>query len=575
MKKTNKKIVFVMIILIAIFCISITPITFQNDTYYTIKIGEHISDNGIDMKDPFSWHEDLDYTYPHWLYDYITYIIYSMFGFTGIYVVTCILSIVLGLSIFFIGKKISKNQIVSFFVTIVTMYLIKDQIAARAQLVSFILFAIQIFSIEKFIETKKIRYGILLLIIPILLANLHLAVFPFYFVIFLPYIAEYICITIYENIKYKKDIKKIIEFKIKSTKKKIDGNENLEENLVRLENLEDKLEKIKILFNDKEKVDNERFKIKLVKKANVKYLILIAIIALLTGLLTPLGTTPYTYLYNTMQGNTTNHINEHLPLILSESTEGLIVVVVFLAILIFTKVRITLADLFMLLGLSWLMLDSRRQLSMLVLFASFILMKLIVEYINIYKETKKTKKTKKLEENVEIKDVENKLINKNKSLKIVHNIIKCGIMIIILGVSIDLITDKFDDEYVKKSLYPVNASTYIIDNLNLDEIRLYNEYNYGSYLLFRGIPVFIDSRADLYAPEFSGLEDDIFKDYINTSGLTTYYEDTFEKYDITHVITYKNSKMNQIIEETEKRTNDLKYYNIYSDEHFVIYEILN
>lgn len=35
-------------------------------------------------------------------------------------------------------------------------------------------------------------------------------------------------------------------------------------------------------------------------------------------------------------------------------------------------------------------------------------------------------------------------------------------------------------------------------------MKIYNEYNYGSYLLFRGIPVFVDSRADLYTPQFNG-----------------------------------------------------------------------
>ena len=74
-ENTNILIKIIPILLIAIFCVSLTPITFQNDTYYTIKIGEHIVNNGIDMQDPFSWHEDLPYTYPHWLYDLITYLI--------------------------------------------------------------------------------------------------------------------------------------------------------------------------------------------------------------------------------------------------------------------------------------------------------------------------------------------------------------------------------------------------------------------------------------------------------------------------------------------------------------------
>ena len=42
-KNTSIKFTILAIILIAIFCIALTPVTFQNDTYYTIKIGEHIS----------------------------------------------------------------------------------------------------------------------------------------------------------------------------------------------------------------------------------------------------------------------------------------------------------------------------------------------------------------------------------------------------------------------------------------------------------------------------------------------------------------------------------------------------
>ena len=78
--KTKIRFTVMAILLIAIFCFVISPITFQNDTFYTIKVGEHIVKNGIDMKDPFSYH-DLKYTYPHWLYDVCIYLIYSIGGF--------------------------------------------------------------------------------------------------------------------------------------------------------------------------------------------------------------------------------------------------------------------------------------------------------------------------------------------------------------------------------------------------------------------------------------------------------------------------------------------------------------
>ena len=47
------------------------------------------------------------------------------------------------------------------------------------------------------------------------------------------------------------------------------------------------------------------------------------VIAALTGLINPAGDGAYTYLYKTMQGNTTNSINEHQPLVLIDSDEFL------------------------------------------------------------------------------------------------------------------------------------------------------------------------------------------------------------------------------------------------------------
>lgn len=161
-KRLDNKLKFniLAIILIIIFCISVSPVTLQNDTYYTIKIGEHISNYGIDMQDPFSWHEDLSYTYPHWAYDVLTYVIYDNFGMMGIFITTCALASLLGVMIYFVNCKVSKNNVISFIITIGAMYLIRGYIAARAQLVTFILFILAIYLIEKFLEDKKIIYAI-------------------------------------------------------------------------------------------------------------------------------------------------------------------------------------------------------------------------------------------------------------------------------------------------------------------------------------------------------------------------------------------------------------------------------
>lgn len=342
--KNSTKFTILAIVLIAIFCIAITPVTLQNDTFYTIKIGEHISKYGIDMQDPFSWHEDLAYTYPHWLYDLITYYIYSAFGMTGIYITTCILSVILGLSIYFINTKIVKNQPISFIITIGTMYLIKSYIAARAQLVTFILFVLTIYFIERFLETKKKRYGIGLIIIPILIANLHVAVFPFYFVLYLPYIAEYFIVNFFDFVIYRKFDIFILKLKIKKLSKKQNNQERIEKIKQKLEGIEIKNDRIKV---KRTKDLQNPYKIKLTNNKNVKWLILIMIICLFTGFLTPVGTTPYTYLIKTMEGNTTQNINEHLPMTLIEEKDVMCTLIIFLAILIFTKTKIRLSDLFL------------------------------------------------------------------------------------------------------------------------------------------------------------------------------------------------------------------------------------
>lgn len=548
-RKINSAIVFTIMAIIAISIISIalTPVTLQNDTFYTIKIGEHISKYGIDMQDPFSWHENLGYTYPHWGYDLITYYIYSAFGMTGIYVATCILSAILGITIYIVNTKLVKNRVLSFLITIGAMYVIKGYIAARAQLVTFILFALTILFIEKFLETKKKRYAVALIIIPIIIANIHLAVFPFYFILYLPYIAEYIIAILGEIVIYRKLKIQKIKLKIKRLSKDNKNQEKAEKLKEDLNKLNEKVDKIKI---KRSKNLQNPYKIKLTKNDNVKWLILIMVICIFTGLLTPLGDTPYTYLFKTLQGNTTQNINEHLPMTLIDESEACCCLILFLAPLIFTKVKIRLSDLFMIGGLCILMLSSRRQVTMFVIVGSVILNRLITQLIVIYNDEKYI-------ENME-----------KRATSIIGVLI---ISILTLCLTYYLAKDKVDDKYIDESSYPVQACDYILKNIDLGKARFYNEYNYGSYMLFRGIPVFIDSRADLYAPEFSGKSDDIFMDFIETSGIAKFYEDIFKKYDITHVITYENSKMNMIIEKTK----DPNYKQLYKDDYFVVYERLS
>ena len=87
-------------------------------------------------------------------------------------------------------------------------------------------------------------------------------------------------------------------------------------------------------------------------------------------------------------------------------------------------------------------------------------------------------------------------------------------------------------------------------------------------MIYRNIPVFIDSRADLYDSKFSKKEDDIFYGYMQVFSMTKYYKEIFDKYGITHLIIYKSSNLNINIE----GSNDKRYEKIYEDKKFVIYK---
>ena len=138
---------------------------------------------------------------------------------------------------------------------------------------------------------------------------------------------------------------------------------------------------------------------------------------------------------------------------------------------------------------------------------------------------------------------------------------------IVLTLCVKMYKPKIDNHFVDEKSYPVYAATYILKNLDLSNIRLYNEYNYGSYLLYRGIPVFIDSRADLYSPEFNE-NVTVFNDFLNISGVNNdNIEETLNKYNITHLIMYKDAKLRTFIKQDKE-----KYEQLYEDDYFCIYQ---
>ena len=539
-KMVKIKLNILAIILIIIFCCLMSPKTLQNDTYYTIKIGEYITENGITTEDPFSWHENLEYTFPHWAYDVMIYKIFDIGGMTGIYISTMVFASIFGILMYLVNVKLNKNRILSFVLTITAIYLFRNYIAARAQLVTFSLFLLTIYFIEKFLENRKLRYAIGLIIIPILIANLHTATFYFYFILYLPYIAEYFIYILLEINTIRRN------YKIKRLQKKnIDNNEEIKKKITELEETNQRLKESKQIRRD------NPYKIKIEYRKNTKILILIMIICLFTGLLTPIGTTPYTYLIKTMQGISMNNISEHLPLVLINNVDIICVLIFILGLVIFTEAKIRLCDVFMLGGLLYLTFSSQRQASMLVMAGVIIFNRMLSGLIQKYRPNLLPK------------------LEKYTSTFVGIITITC----IVLTIGLHFYKKVAYDQYIDERSYPIKASKWIKENLDLENIKLYNAYNFGSYLIYENIPVFIDSRCDLYMPEFN-IGVNVFYDFLKIDSIGfTDMEAKMDEYGFTHYLIKKNSKLRVYLEAKGDNYYQLVYpLGEVEDDVFCIYE---
>ena len=495
----RKKFDIIVIILILMLAISIPAKTFQNDTFYIIKVGESIVNNGIDMLDHFSIH-NIMYPYEHWLHDLIIFFIYSKTGFVGLYISNMVFTFILGLILYFCSKKLYKNKYVSLIITISVIILLQPFIATRAQLVSYILFALEIFFLEMITSTGKWKYGIFLIIDSVFLVNVHATTWPMYLFLFIPYFISCL-LSNYKN-------KKICTKELNSYKKSVSM-------------LFDKL----FLFTDnKIKIDKFKF---------IKKLIIVFLLCILTGFINPNCNQSFTHFVKLKLGITLSFISEHQPIVLYNNVLFLIYLSIIIMYLIFSRAKISIKDFIILSGLLFLTLSSYRHMALFLVIGSF-------SVVNLFSSIKISKKA-----------------NKKKIVLLIS--------FIILYLSIFNFVNNISKNYVS-DIYPIEAAQFINENCDKSKMRLYNDYDYGSYLMYKDIPVFIDSRANLYTKQFNHLDRDIANDWY-TIYKTGHYKKIFKIYNITNALVPKDS----IIDKSLRLEND--YEIIYQDKKFVLFQI--
>ena len=477
-----KKINLLAILLIIIISIGITNKTFQNDTFYIIKVGESILKNGIDMIDHFSIH-NIMYPYEHWLYNILIFLIYNKFGFTGLYISNIFFTLIIGLIMYFGTSKLYKNNTISLIITIISLFLLRAFIATRVQMISYIIFLLEVLSLEYLFKYGNKINILFLFILSVLLANTHAAAWPMFFILFLPYIVEYLF------------------FILKKRKNKILNN---------------------VLFNNFLLSKNYN---------NIKYIFISFILCILGGFINPNNNQCFVHFIKLKIGNTLNIISEHQPTILYTEPLFLIYLLSLLFYILLKKQKYKLKNVFFILGLLVLSLSSYRHIALFCTIGSFILVESFSE----------------------------KAIKKLNRIKIFLFIVPFTIL-----TSAIIFYLNIENKYISNN-YPKKAINFINKNIDKTNMRIYNEYDYGSLLIFNNIPVFIDSRASLYTKPFNKLKNDIFDNYMKVNS-TGHYKKVFKKYKINYVLIKRYSILDYSLK------CDQNYKIIYKDKKYILYK---
>lgn len=467
-------------VIFTVSCILLYTFAFQNDTYWLIRMGEYIMKDGFPTVDPLTFHDGLNFTPQQWLTTVIFYLLYSKFGAISLYIMNIVTYIVMTFVIYSICMNLSrKNRLVSLIITAYTVISLSFYVVPRPQTFSIFIFILEIYVLEKFIETDRPLYLIFMPMLSIALVNLHSAMWLFFFVLCIPYL-----------------------------------------------------------------IDALNIKLWVIKTQGYRFVpILFAFLAsAAAGFINPYGIKNMLYVVYSY-GN--HKVNASISEMLSPNFKegfgiivfGLILLLVLIYIIVKSDNRLRYS--LITIGTIYMGLSSVRSFVLVIGCA----VPLLAYYMRDIK--------------LPVKKIEQKPVWKK-----IRYILIAVILISVAGI-FSIKEYEFSD--TMNDFRPVGAVDYIIDNVDVKGMRLYNEYNTGGYIEFRGLKTFIDSRAEVFLKSLNK-KDDIIIDYLNVRSGSMHYKRFIEKYSFTHFLVNNGDSLYVYLRE------DPGYKKIYGDKRFLVYE---
>ena len=275
---------------------------------------------------------------------------------------------------------------------------------------------------------------------------------------------------------------------------------------------------------------------------SIKMLIIAILCLVLGSFISPIGTYTYTYMFKVIGGISSTFISELQQTDIISSIGMILGLIVIDILMLATKSKMKLSDILLFFGLYFMAILARRNQAFLYLIGTIPVVRLITNFFDTY-------------------DTEN-ILEKVNNFFSKNWVLGCTTIVIVIGLSSNMVT-RIREKYVNEKKYPVEAVNFIKENLDYINLRIYNSFNYGSYLELSGIPAFVDSRSEIFTEEFNNVT--ILKDWLETSRGNVNYNDTFAKYEIDYAIVEDKEIINTYISADEN------YEKVFDDETFSIY----
>ena len=275
---------------------------------------------------------------------------------------------------------------------------------------------------------------------------------------------------------------------------------------------------------------------------SIKMLIIAILCLVLGSFISPIGTYTYTYMFKVIGGISSTFISELQQTDIISSIGMILGLIVIDILMLATKSKMKLSDILLFFGLYFMAILARRNQAFLYLIGTIPVVRLITNFFETY-------------------DTEN-ILEKLNNFFSKNWVLGCTTIVIVIGLSSNMVT-RIREKYVNERKYPVEAVNFIKENLDYKNLKIYNSFNYGSYLELSGIPAFVDSRSEIFTEEFNDVT--ILKDWLETSRGNVNYNDTFAKYEIDYAIVEDKEIINTYISADEN------YEKVFDDETFSIY----